>query len=109
MQRFHALAGPLFQFFDFAKFNRVCGASLCARRLESVFLPVVAQGALPRSSIFMIAVNDAEGTARNAVAAAVANVLLHVHRAKLGAHDGAGWTVLEAPGASTMLANVRGH
>src|SRR5690606_24113210 len=53
-------------------------------------------------------VDDAEGTADDAVAAAVADVGLHVDRVELGADDRAGRTGLETTGALAVLADV-GH
>src|SRR6195952_5529597 len=71
--------------------------------------PVVAQGALPHPAVVLTLVDDAVRTRRNAVAAAVADVLLHHDGAELGADQRAGRAHVEAGGVGAVLADVRGH
>src|SRR5690606_8941295 len=53
--------------------------------------------------------DDAERTGGNAVAAPIADVLLHHDGVELGANDRAGWARLHAPGVDAMLADVAHH
>src|SRR5438067_3755083 len=71
--------------------------------------PVVAERALPCPAVVLAPVDDAEGARGDAVAAAVADVGLHVARVELGAHQRPGRTALQASRARTVLANVAHH
>ena len=55
------------------------------------------------------ALNDAERTAGNASTATVTHVILHNHRAELGAEERARWAHVQAARVSAVLAHVRGH
>src|SRR5207248_10385210 len=69
---------------------------------------VVAKGALPRDTL-LVHRDDAERAPRNAVAAAVADVLLDIDRVVLGPSDRACWAHLEAARLDAVLADVRHH
>jgi len=62
-----------------------------------------------RLPVILIQVDDAEGTGRHAVAAAVADVLLHHHGVELGLEDRAGRAGLQAGRVVAMLADVAHH
>ena len=52
-------------------------------------------------------VDHAKRTRDDAIPAAVANVVLHKHRANFGANDRSGGTSFEATSFLAMLANIR--
>ena len=99
------LVGALAQLVELAELDRVGRARLRARRLVAALQPVVAERALPDAPVLLLAeerqrerrvvgrarqvalVDDAERARRHAVAAAVADVLLHDDRAELGAEE----------------------
>src|SRR5207244_10740218 len=100
--------GPLLQLADGPELNRSRRTRLRAGRGEPRLQPVVAEGALSGYAL-LIHADDAERTAGHAVAAAVADVLLDVHRVKLGARDGAGRAHLQTARLHAVLADVRHH
>ncbi len=53
--------------------------------------------------------NDAEGTGDDAIAAAIADILLHVNGIKLGTNNGASWTGFLARGIGAMFADIALH
>ena len=97
---------------------RCRSSSISPNRIDSVghavahagcmpaLLPVVAERALERAAIVRPPVDDAERTADDAVAAAVADVGLDVDAAELGADDRAGRARLETAGVLAVLADV---
>ena len=92
-----------------AELDRVGGARLRARRLHVVEEPVVAEGALPDPAIVLALVQDAERTGDDAVAASVADVLLHHDRAELGPEERPGRAHVKAAGLGAVLADVGAH
>src|SRR5207248_1379826 len=86
-------------------------ARLRAGRFQSVLEPVVAERALVHAAVAaeLALRDDAERTGRDAVAAAVADVVLDHDGAELGAHDRAGRADVEAAGMSAVLADVGAH
>ena len=118
----HPLLGPLPQLVDVAELDRLGGAGLGAGRRLVVEQPVVAEGALlgdarvlDRRNVLVLAllpdpaVDDAEGAAGHAVAAPVADVVLHHHGAELGAEQRTGRADVQTPGVRAVLADVRRH
>ena len=57
----------------------------------------------------VVASNDAEGASYHAVAAAIADILLHVDRVELGANNRAGRAGFLAGSVGAMLAHVAVH
>ena len=109
MQLFHALVGVRPQLIDLAELDRGSRARFRAGRLHSIFLPVVAERALPSAAVVGIAIDHAEQTPGDAVAAAVTDIRLDVDRVKLGADDGSRRAVLKASGTCAVLADIRSH
>src|SRR5690606_27792422 len=104
----HALACELQQLVHRTEPDRIGGARLRARRLHPVLQTVVAERALVRLPVALaIHIHHAEGTRRHAVAAAVADILLHVHTVELRADDGTSGARLEARRIAAVLAHVR--
>src|SRR6185503_18708733 len=112
-----------------AELDRVGRAGLRAGGLVAPLQPVVAERALPDAAVLLLAelesedlrgrvvrvprdvalVEHAEGTSGHAVAAAVADVLLHDDRAVLGAEERAGRADVETRGVRAVLADVGAH
>src|SRR5581483_10553919 len=114
----------LSQLFQRAELDRLRRACLRARRLVPAFEAVVAERALPDPAVLLASeergrrvgsglevplVEDAERTCGDAVAAAVADVLLDDDRAELGAEERAGRADVEARGVRAVLADVGLH
>src|SRR5439155_25553539 len=89
--------------------DRLGRARFRASRLESTPQAVVAQRALVSGARLSVHADYAVRTRRDAVAAAVAHVLLDEDGVELGADDGAGRTDLHAAGLLAVLADVRHH
>src|SRR6266516_1990945 len=95
---------------DLAKEDRISRTRFGARGLYAILEPIVAQCALVRMVVAMIvACDDAKGTGHDAVATAVADILLHVHGVELGANDGSRRTGFVTGGVCTVLAYVTVH
>src|SRR2546423_2128 len=112
---------------DLAELDRVRRARLRAGRLVTALEPVVAERALPDPAVLLLAqerererrvagrpwqvavVEHAERARGDAVAAAVADVLLHDDGAVLGAEEGAGRADVEAGRVRAVLADVARH
>jgi hypothetical protein len=107
----HAAVRPLQQLVERPELDRVGGARLCAGRLEPVLEPVVAEGALVHAAVAAdLPLGDhAERARRDAVAAAVADVVLDQDGPELGPHDRAGRADVEAAGVRAVLADVGRH
>ena len=97
------------QLVELAELDRVGWASLRAGRFLVILEAVVAERALPHAPVLLALVEDAEGARGNAVAAAVADVLLHDHGPELGAKQRAGGAYLQAGRIGAVLAHVGGH
>lgn len=91
------------QFLDRAKLDRVCRARLGAGRLEAAVQPIVTQRAFVCLAVVQVQIDDAEGTRRDTVTAAVAHVLLHDDVAELGVIERAGRARLNAAGVGACL------
>ena len=68
---------------------------------------IAGAGALLSGPLLVAAIDHAERTRHNAVAASIADVGLHVHAAELRSHDRSGWTRFQASGVFAVLADVR--
>src|SRR6202043_4151591 len=78
--------------------------------LYSLFDAIIAQRAFTCGMCAMVvASNYAEGAGHHAVAAAVADILLHVDRVELGANNRACWAGLVAGCMDAVLAHVAAH
>src|SRR5205807_4789326 len=86
--------------------DRPGGARTDARRLLVDLEAVVAERALVGAVVDVGAGDHPERAGADAVAAAVADVVLHEHGAELGAHDGAGRADVHAAGVLAVLADV---
>src|SRR5438270_9071836 len=104
-----ARAGALAELLDGAELDRLRRTRLRTRRHEAGLLAVVAEGALERAAVGGAAVDDAERAGHDAVAAAVADVRLHINAAELRAHDRAGGTAVQTAGRLAVLADVGGE
>src|SRR5206468_2184880 len=87
MQLFDTFGSNLPQLLENAELNRVRWACFRAGGLHVEFHAVVAHGALPRATVFRPAVDHAEGTVDYTIAAAVANVRLHIDGVEFRAND----------------------
>ena len=92
------------------KDDRFGWTHFCAGWDESALLSIVTKCTLERAACIGkwlgAAVDHAEWTRNDAVAAAVADIVLHKHGTDLGAHDRAGRAGFEATGFFAMFANV---
>src|SRR5204862_836088 len=97
------------QLIERAELDRVGGAGLRARRLHPVLQPVVAERALVHAAVSaeLSLSDEAEGTGGNAVAAAVADVVLDDDGAEFGAENRPRRADVEAAGVGAVLADVR--
>src|SRR5690349_22748120 len=84
-------------------------ARLGARGNQVVLQAVVAERALLGEPGVLVESDDRVGAGRDAVAAAVADVGLDVHRVELGPDDGVGWAHLHAARERAVLAHVAHH
>jgi len=94
-----------------ARTRSISRTNLGARRCEAALLSVVAEGAFECAGgvgqRLWAPVNHAKGHETNAIAAAVANIILHEHRADFGANDRSGGTRFGTASFFAMLANIR--
>src|SRR5262249_15327416 len=97
------------QLLDRAELYGIGRAGLRASRLDAVLLPVVTERAFASMAVWFAAAYDAERASRDAIAAAVADVLLHVNIAEFVVDDGACRTCLLAGRLDAMLANIAHH
>ena len=127
LERREAGLRALAQLVELAELDRVGGARLRTRGLVTALQAVVTERALPDAAVFLPAehrqrerrvvgaarqvapVDDAERARRHAVAAAVADVLLHDDRPELGAEERTGRARVEAARMRAVLADVRLH
>src|SRR3546814_32075 len=109
VQRGHSVTGALLELIDLAELDRLGRAYLGAGRLHAALQPVVAERALMRLAVELIHGHDAEGAGRYAIAAAVADVLLHDHGVELGAENRAGRAGFQTGRGVAVLAHVAHH
>src|SRR5205823_11392887 len=108
MQLFYSrlrLAPEIFNFSELDGFRR---ASFRARRLQSDFLTVVAEGAFEGATILLIALHNPKWTRSDAVATTVADIRLDENSAEFRPHNRAGGASLEASGLLAVLADIGG-
>src|SRR5206468_758207 len=105
----HPARGPLAQLVQRPELDGIGRAGLGAGGFHAVAEPVVGQRALPDPAVPGPLVDHAVRAGRDAVAAAVADVLLHYHRAELGPEQRAGRADVQAGGVGAVLAHVGGH
>jgi hypothetical protein len=94
------------QLANLPKFDGLGRTSLRACRYQSCLLPVITERALEGAPIIWIALDYSKRTRNHTVPAAIADIRLNIDAAKLGAHDRAGGTSLQAAGIFAMLADV---
>ncbi len=109
LQRVDPSRGPGPQLVQRPELDRLGRAGGGARRLQPAPQPVVAHGAFPGPPVPLALVDHPERAGGDAVAAAVADVLLHHHGAELGAHQRPGGAHLQAGGRRAVLAHVGAH
>src|SRR5207247_213519 len=101
--------GALAQFVQRPELDRLGRAGLRAGRRHARPQPVVAQRALPRPAVALALVDHPVRAGRDAVPAAVADVLLHHDRAELRAEQRTRRADVQAGGMGAVLADVGGH
>ena len=109
-QLMHTLRCARAQIIEPPEHDRFSWTNFRTRRRKTAFLSVVAEGAFECASgvgqRFRTTIDYPERTRDNAIAAAVANIILHEHRTDFGAYNCAGRTRFEATGFLAMLANI---
>src|SRR5205807_9453344 len=85
------------------------GTGLRAGRLLVVLEPVVAQGALPHPAVVLALVEHPERASRDAVSAAITDVLLDHHGPVFGPEQRTRGAYVQAGGIGAVLAHVGGH
>src|SRR6266581_8714724 len=107
----HPLRRACAQIIEPPEHDRFSRTNLGARRCEAALLSVVAEGAFECAAgvgqRLWAPVNHAKRARDDAIAAAVANIILHEHRADFGANDRSGGTRFETASFFAMLANIR--
>src|SRR5439155_19129792 len=124
LQLLEPLVRPLPQLVQGPELDRVRRTGLRASRLVPALEPVVAERALPDAPVLLLRddwkrgwvsprqmpfVEDAERTRGHAVAAAVADVLLHDDGPVLRPEERPGRAHVEARGMRAVLADIRAH
>ena len=107
----HTLRRARAQIIEPPEHDRFSRTNFCACRNETALLSIVAKGAFECAAgigqRLRSPVDYAKRTRDDAVAAAVANVILHEHRTDFGAKDCAGGTRFKTTSFLAMLANIR--
>ena len=110
-QLVHTLRRARAQIIEPPEHDRFSRTNFGARRCEAALLSVVAEGAFECAAgigqRLWAPVDHAKRARDDAISAAVANVVLHEHRADFGANDRAGGTCFKTTGFLAMLANIR--
>src|SRR4029077_19378219 len=106
-----ALIGTGAQIIQPAKNDRFSRANFCTRRHEPTLLSVVTESAFERAASIRQrrrpAINPPKRTRHYAVAAAIADIVLHEHGPDFSAHDRSSRTCFKASRLPAMLANIR--
>ena len=109
-QLLHALRCSRAQIIEPAEHDRFGRTNLRARGHEAAFLAIVTESAFECAAgvrqRLRAAIYDTKRARHDAVAATVANIVLHKDRVDFGAHDRASGTSFEATGFLAMLANI---
>src|SRR5947207_396805 len=88
VQKAKPLSCVFLEFLHFPILNRVGGTGLSTCRLQAILHTVITERAFAcRVRLLLVTRNDSEWAGDDTVAAAIADVLLHVHRVKLGANN----------------------
>src|SRR5881275_1630656 len=110
VQKAKPLSCMFLEFLYFSKLNRVGGTGLGTCRLQAILHTVITERAFAgRVRLLLVTRNDSEWAGDDTVAAAIANILLHVHRVKFGANNCAGWASFMAGCMRTMFAYITAH
>src|SRR4029077_6575048 len=109
LERGDACRRDLAHLVERAEFDRLRRTRGGAGRFEIVLERVVGEGALWRGAGVVVEADDAVGARRDAVAAAIADVLLDEDRVELRTDDGVRGADFQAAGVGTVFANVRHH
>src|SRR5205807_9682656 len=92
VQKAKPLSCLFLEFFHFPILNRVGGTGLSACRLQAILHTVITKRAFAcRVRLLLVTRNDSEWAGDDTIAAAIADILLHVYRVKFGANSCAGW------------------
>src|SRR5256885_3490553 len=99
-----------FQLFHFAKLDRIRRTRFRASRFDTIFHAIITERAFTgRMCTLFVTRDHPKRTGNDAIAAAVADVLLHVDRVELRANNRPRRARFLARRVSTMLANVTLH
>src|SRR5437588_8367520 len=92
VQKAKPLSCVFLEFLHFPILNRVGGAGLSTCGLQAILHTVITECAFARGMrALLVTGNDSEWAGDDTVAAAIADVLLHIHCIKFGANNCAGW------------------
>jgi len=109
-QLLHTLCRTRAQIIEPPEDDRFGGTNLCARRWEPALLAIITESALEGAAgvgqRLRTTIDNAKRTGYDTISAAVANIVLHKHRADFGAHNRAGGTRFQTTGFLAMLANI---
>src|SRR6476660_9723396 len=93
-----------------AKNDRFSRANFCTRRHEPTLLSIVTESAFERAASVRQrrrpAINHPKGTRHYAVAAAIADIVLHEHGPDFSAHDRSSRTCFKASRLPAMFADI---
>src|SRR5258708_980798 len=106
LQFLHALFAAIAQGFEVAKLNGLSRARFRACRSQSRFLAVVTERTFECTTVGWPLVDHAKGTGDDTIAATVANIGLHKHRAEFGAHNRSRGACFKAAGVGAVLAHI---
>src|SRR3989440_5086310 len=110
VQKAKSLSCAFLEFLHFPILNRVGGTGLSACRLQAILHTVITKRAFACCMrALLVTRNDSEWTGNHTVAAAIADVLLHVHRVKFRANNRAGWASFMAGCMRTVFAYITAH
>src|SRR3954462_3751437 len=109
MQVCFAPPGTFLELANLTELDGVRWASLGTGRFQATLEPIVAKRALVRLAVQQADIDDTERTNRNAVSAAVADVLLHNHRVEFGANASAARARLQTGCVVAVFADVAHH
>ena len=110
VQKAKPLSCMFLEFLYFSKLNRVGGTGLGTCRLQAILHTVITERAFAgRVRLLLVTRNDSEWAGDDTVAAAIADILLHVHRVKFGANNCAGWASFMARCMRTVFAYITAH
>src|SRR6266480_4514118 len=99
------------QIIEASEDNRFGWTNFCTRRHEATLLSIITKSAFERATRIRQrrrpAINHPKRTRHYAVAAAIADIVLHEHGPDFSAHDRSSGTCFKASRLLAMLANVR--